>query len=43
MNEIEKAKTVTPKANNNWRFVPEKWTTAALKRDRHLIFGIETK
>lgn len=36
--EIEKAGTVYPKANNNWRFVPEEWAAPALERDRRLIF-----
>ena len=37
--EIEKMGTVAPKANNNWRFVPEKWTEPAAKRDSLLLFG----
>ncbi len=41
MKEIEKAGTMNPKPNNNWRFVPESWTVPALKRDRMLIFGDE--
>jgi len=39
MKEIERMGTVRPKANNNWRFVPEKWTKAAAARDRRLVFG----
>ena len=39
MKEIEKQKVMTPKANNNWKFVPEKWTKGAVKRDKELIFG----
>lgn len=39
MQEIERRQCVTPKANNNWCFVPEDWTEEALKRDRKLIFG----
>lgn len=39
MLEIEKRKTIAPKANNNWRFVPEEWTEEAIKRDRNIIFG----
>lgn len=39
MEEIERKGTVTPKANNNWRFVPEEWTTPAIERDKMLIFG----
>lgn len=37
--EIEKMGVVSPKANNNWKFVPDEWTAPALKRDRNLIFG----
>ena len=33
MQEIE-----NPQAHNNWRFVPEKWTTKAIERDKKLIF-----
>lgn len=36
--EIKKQGQIMPKANGNWRFVPEKWTKAALERDRNLIF-----
>ena len=39
MQEIERLGTVRPKAGNNWRFVPEKWTKAAARRDRQLLFG----
>lgn len=35
--EIQKMKTITPKANNNWRFVPEDWAKPALERDRQLL------
>lgn len=37
--EIEKMGIVNPRANRNWRFVPEEWTKPALERDRKLIFG----
>lgn len=37
--EIEKNKVMSPKANNNWRFVPEEWTIPAIQRDRKLLFG----
>lgn len=40
MKEIEKAGTLAPKANNNWRFVPVDWAEPAIERDRKLIFGI---
>ena len=39
MQEIEKIGTVTPKANNNWKFVPENWTKPAAIRDSLLLFG----
>ncbi len=39
MEEIERQGTVHPKAAKNWKFVPEKWTKAAAKRDRLLVFG----
>lgn len=39
MKEIERLKTVAPKPNSNWRFVPDEWAKPALERDRKLIFG----
>lgn len=39
MKEIEKMGTVTPKANNNWKFVPDSLVLPAAKRDRELLFG----
>lgn len=39
MEMIEKKGVVSPKANNNWRFVPEDWAKPAIERDRKLIFG----
>lgn len=39
MEEIERMGTVTPKANGNWRFVPDEWARPAIERDRMLIFG----
>ena len=39
MKEIEKKGVMTPKAHSNWKFVPEKWTKNAIKRDKELIFG----
>lgn len=39
MEEIQRMGTVTPKANNNWRFVPEEIAGPAIKRDRELLFG----
>lgn len=41
MKEIERMGNVTPKANANWKFVPEEWTVPAARRDRKLIFGEE--
>ena len=38
--EIKKAGTLNPKPNHNWRFVPEKWTKPAAKRDKALLFGV---
>ena len=38
MEEIERMGTVSPKAARNWKFVPEKWTVPAAKRDRKLLF-----
>ena len=37
--EIERQGTITPKPNNNWRFVPEEWVKPALKRDSLQLFG----
>lgn len=37
--EIERMGTVSPKPNNNWRFVPRAWAEPALKRDRKQLFG----
>ena len=28
-----------PQPNHNWKFVPEKWTIPAAKRDRQLLFN----
>lgn len=39
MDEIKRMGTITPKANNNWRFVPEEIAEPAIKRDRELLFG----
>lgn len=38
--EIKKAGILNPKPNHNWRFVPEKWTKLAGKRDKMLLFGV---
>lgn len=39
MQEIIKQGTIEPRANHNWHFVPEIWTSGAIARDRKLIFG----
>lgn len=41
MKEIEKAGTMTPRPNTNWRFVPEEWTSEAIRRDKALLFDRE--
>lgn len=38
MNYIEKKGTMDPKALNQWKFVPEKWTVPAAKRDYEYLF-----
>ncbi|MBO7139153.1 MAG: bifunctional metallophosphatase/5'-nucleotidase [Prevotella sp.] len=39
MKYIEEKGTVTPRPNNNWRFIPEEWVSPAAARDRQLLFG----
>lgn len=39
MQEIEKAGKMNPKANTNWKFIPEDWVKPAAARDRKLLFG----
>lgn len=39
MEYIRKAGTVSPRAFNNWKFVPEEWAKPAIERDRRYIFG----
>lgn len=41
MKEIEKAGTMAPRPNSNWRFVPEEWTSESIRRDKALLFGRE--
>ncbi len=41
MLEIEKEGTLDPKPNNNWKFVPLKWTKKAILKDKEKIFGIK--
>lgn len=38
MNYIEKKGTMNPKALNQWKFVPEKWTVPAAQRDSEYLF-----
>ena len=40
MQEIEKAGVLSPKAHNNWRFVPDEWTIPAIERDKALLFNV---
>ena len=45
MNYIEKKGTMDPKALNQWKFVPEKWTVPAAKRDYEYLYpdeGVQT-
>lgn len=35
---IKKMGHISPKPNNNWRFIPEDWAKPALARDRQLLF-----
>ena len=37
-NYIEKKGTMNPKALNQWKFVPEKWTVPAAQRDSVYLF-----
>lgn len=37
--EIRRMGKVVPKANSNWRFVPEEWARPAIERDRKHLFG----
>ena len=39
MNYIEKTVSMDPKALNQWKFVPEKWTVPAAERDYKFLFG----
>ena len=38
MNYIEEKGTMNPKALNQWKFIPEKWTVPAAKRDYEYLF-----
>ena len=37
--KIEREGTITPRAHNNWRFVPDAWAKPAIERDKELLFG----
>lgn len=37
--EIQRMGKITPRANNNWKFVPAEFVEPAIKRDRELLFG----
>ncbi|WP_394700342.1 bifunctional metallophosphatase/5'-nucleotidase [uncultured Bacteroides sp.] len=39
MKYIEKKDTLDPQALNEWKFIPEKWTVPAAKRDAQLLFN----
>ena len=39
MKRIEEVKVLDPKPLYQWKFIPEKWTVPAAKRDYELIFG----
>ena len=39
INELRNMKHISPKANNNWRFVPEDIVAPAIERDRKILFG----
>ena len=41
MKYIEEHKTISPRALNQWKLVPEKWVAPAIKRDYKLLFGEE--
>lgn len=38
---LKSKEAITPAANNNWKVIPELWTSKAAARDRLLVFGIE--
>lgn len=39
MQEIEKTGTMRPRANNNWKFIPEEWTIPAAERDYKILYN----
>ena len=40
MEQMSCSGTIAPKANNNWKFVPEEWADKAIARDKAHIFRI---
>ena len=38
INYIREQKSLKPRALNQWKFVPEKWTEKAIERDKALLF-----
>lgn len=40
MEWIEKKGTISPRALNQWKFIPGKWVKHAIKRDKELLFKI---
>ena len=39
MQYIERQQTITPRALNQWHFLPEEWTAPAARRDYERLFG----
>lgn len=39
MKTIERQKNLSPQKLNHWKFIPEKWTDAAIARDRAFLFN----
>ena len=37
--KIEREGTITPRAHNNWRFIPDAWAKPAIERDKKALFG----
>lgn len=43
MKEIEDAKIVNPKPNDNWKFVPSSLAIPAIRRDKDLLLAIDNQ
>ena len=43
MNYIEEKGGMSPKALNQWKFVPEEWAVPAARRDAEYLFGVVNK